>query len=183
MKNSFYLTLFEKDAIKINMNNLWKSILIWLVLYPKKLKKRKMKKLFKTMIAVVAIGSLFLASCGKYEEGPGFTVRTAKARASGDWKLTSLTVNGTDYTSSLGGTITMTVDKDGTYKTTYSSTAGTNETTGTWTFNDDKTTISFTESGSSSTADVYTILELKSKEMKLQQVDAGFTTITTYTAQ
>ncbi len=143
-----------------------------------------MKKLFKTLIAVVAIGSLFLASCGKYEEGPGFTVRTAKARVSGDWKLTSITVNGTDYTSSMGGTVTTTIDKDGTYKSTFTASGGgSTESTGTWTFNDDKTTISFTESTSGSTADVYTILELKNSEMKLQQIDSGFTTVITYTAQ
>lgn len=142
-----------------------------------------MKKLFKTIITIVAIGSLFLSSCNKYEEEPGFTLRTAKARVSGDWKLTSLTVNGTNFTSLLGGTITMTVDKDETYKTTFTTSIGTSEETGNWVFNDDKTTITFTESTAGSTAEVYTIIELKSKEMKFQQIDGGFASIYTYTAQ
>lgn len=140
-----------------------------------------MKNIFKLFIAFVAISTLTLTSCNKYEEGPGFTVRTAKARVSGDWKLTSFTVNGTAYSS--GVTVTMTIDKDGSYTTTYTSTLGTTTETGTWTFNDDKTTISFTESTAGSTADTFTIVELKSKEMKLKQIDGSLTYISTYTAQ
>ncbi len=138
-----------------------------------------MKNVFKSLIAILAVGSLLLGSCSKYEDGPGFTVRTAKARVSGDWKLTSYTLNGTDYTSSLP-TITMTIDKDGTYTGTYSSGSGSVTETGTWVFNDDKTTLSIT---ASSNTEVYTITELKSKEMKLQQVSGSNTEVSTYTAQ
>ncbi len=53
---------------------------------------------------------------------------------------------------------------------------------GTWEFNSDKTTVSLKETGSTS-AEVYTIIELKNKEMKLQQVDGNTTYLTTYTAQ
>lgn len=138
-----------------------------------------MKNVIKTMIAILAVGSLLLGSCSKYEDGPGFTVRTAKARVSGDWKLTSYTLNGVDYTSSLP-TITMTIEKDGSYSATYSSGSGSVTESGTWVFNDDKTTIAFT---ASSNTDTYTITELKSKEMKLQQVSGSNTEVSTYTAQ
>lgn len=138
-----------------------------------------MKKVFKSMIAILAVGSLLLGSCSKYEDGPGFTVRTAKARISGDWKLTSYTLNGTDYTSSLP-TITMTIEKDGSFTSTYTSGSFSTTETGTWVFNDDKTTVAFT---ASSNTDTYTITELKSKEMKLQQVNGSNTEVSTYTAQ
>ena len=141
-----------------------------------------MKKIFVFAVAAVTVMSLSLTSCNKYEEGPGFTVRTAKARAAGDWKLTKYTVNGTDYTSTIG-TITSTMDKDGTYTSTWTSGSLTDTDTGTWEFNSDKTTITFLSSTSGSTADTWTILELKSKEMKLRQIDGSFTTEQTMTAQ
>jgi hypothetical protein len=140
-----------------------------------------MKNLFKMFVAIVAISALTLTSCSKYEEGPGFTVRTAKARVSGDWKVTNFTVNGTAYSSGI--TVTMTIEKSGSYTATYTTSLGATTETGTWAFNDDKTTISFTASTAGSVADTYTIVELKSKEMKLKQIDGSYTYITTYTAQ
>ncbi len=53
-------------------------------------KSKKMKKIFLLMGA----GLLVLASCGRYEEGPGFSLRSKKGRLAGDWKIKEITVNG-----------------------------------------------------------------------------------------
>lgn len=134
---------------------------------------------------MMAMTVLLTTSCNKYPEGPKLTLLTAKARISGDWKMTGYTVNGTDYTSSMG-TVLVTIEKDGTYSGTASyvvfGQTVTDNFNGSWDFNDDKTKVTFTEAGSTS-GEIYDILMLKNKEMKLQQVDNGDTYITTYTAQ
>lgn len=140
-----------------------------------------MKKIFVYAIAAVTVMGLSLTSCNKYEEGPGFTVRTAKARAAGDWKLTGFTVNGSSYSSGIETKAS--IEKGGTYTYTYTSGSVSTTETGTWEFNSDKTTITFTESTSGSTPDTWTIIELKSKEMKLRQIDGSFTYEQTMTAQ
>jgi hypothetical protein len=144
-----------------------------------------MKHLFKlSLVAMLALTAV-VTSCNKYDEGSNFSVISAKSRIAGDWKLTSYTVNGTDNTSNQG-TVLVTVKKDGTYSGSASyvifGSTVTNNYTGTWEFNSDKTTVSMLDS-QSSTPEVYTIVELKNKEMKLKQVDGNYTYITTYTAQ
>jgi hypothetical protein len=146
---------------------------------------RTMKHLFKlSLVALLALTAV-VSSCSKYEEGSNFSLISAKGRMAGDWKLTSYTVNGTDYTSSMG-TFNISIAKDGTYTGTVVyvilGTPMTDNFDGTWEFNSDKTTVSLKETGSTS-AEVYTIIELKNKEMKLQQVDGNTTYLTTYTAQ
>lgn len=39
--------------------------------------------------------TLFVASCGKYDEGPNFSLRSKKARLVGTWELEKLYINGT----------------------------------------------------------------------------------------
>ena len=144
-----------------------------------------MKKLFSLgLVAMLALTAV-ISSCSKYEEGSNFSLISAKGRVAGDWTLSSYTVNGADYTSSKG-TINVTFDKDGTYTGTATyvvlGASFTDSYSGTWTFNSDKTTVSMMETGSS-TAEVYTIIELKNKEMKLQHIDGNNKYLTTYTAQ
>jgi hypothetical protein len=50
----------------------------------------------KKGLLFLAAGLFLLASCSKFEEGPGFTLRSKKARLSGDWKLKEITVNGSN---------------------------------------------------------------------------------------
>jgi hypothetical protein len=145
-----------------------------------------MKNLFRlSLVAFLATSTLLVTSCGKYEEGPSVTLLTAKMRIAGDWKMASYTVNGTDYTSAAGS-VTVTIDKDGTYAGTAVYTFGgstvTDNFTGAWEFNDDKTKVTMTETGSS-TGEVYDIVMLKNKQMKLKQVSGSNTEIWTYDAQ
>lgn len=140
-----------------------------------------MKQLFRaSTVAFLALTVVIVSSCSKYEEGSKFTLLTAKARVTGDWKMTEINVNGT--TQDLTGiTFEISINKDETYTVTNSySFGGTNYTTtdnGTWKFNDDKTELIITDSDADVT--INTIVMLKNKMMKLKEVDGAATTIIT----
>ena len=54
-----------------------------------------MKSRFFTL-AMAAFLALSVQSCGKYEEGPGLSLRSKKARVAGTWKLSKSSTNGVD---------------------------------------------------------------------------------------
>lgn len=126
-----------------------------------------------------------ISSCCKYEEDPNFALSTKKSRLVGDWKLVKLNENGTDSNlSNYSGTAS--IKDDGTYtmKTTIT-TLGipfSFDADGKWEFNDDKTQVSFTETGESTSTNLI-ILKLASKELKLKEVDGTDVTISTYEPQ
>jgi hypothetical protein len=90
-----------------------------------------MKKLAIILIIVAATAMIF-SSCGKYEEGPSFTVLTKKARVTGTWTTTEFifdgeTISAEDFFTGLfeifGVEVsefkqTTTLEKDGTGTTT-----------------------------------------------------------------
>jgi hypothetical protein len=143
-----------------------------------------MKKVFILSVAVLLGTSAVVSSCSKYEEGPKLTLLSKKSRLTGDWKLSEQTLNGTAQT--LNGTSTMTISKDGTFKSaisyvllgqTYSSNIN-----GTWEFSDDKTSILSIPSGQT-TVDTLKIYRLANKELKFIDVNGSNTTISTYVPQ
>jgi hypothetical protein len=166
-----------------------------------------MKKLLILGIAALATAGT-LQSCKKGENDPFLSLRSRKARLAGEWKLTSSenkneqTYMGTTTTSTRtydgttetlvmtpGGTstseytITLTIEKDGTYTRVYTEDGETTTTKGTWIFlnrskeNELKnkeaimlTQTSTSEGGETTTMDdlngeVIEIDQLKSKEM------------------
>ncbi len=130
-----------------------------------------MKKLFSLgLVAMLALTAV-VSSCGKYEEGSKFTLLSAKSRVINDWALTSVTYNGTEVIS-LYPTVKISIKKDDTFTTSFTSGALTTTETGTWAFNNDKTALLMTATGST-TVDTQTIIMLKSKMMKLKSVDSG----------
>ena len=141
-----------------------------------------MQKLFSLgLVAMLALTAV-VSSCGKYEEGSKFTLPSAKSRVINDWALTSVTYNGTEVIS-LYPTIKMSFKKDDTYSTSFTAGGLTTTETGTWAFNNDKTALLLSATGSS-TADTQTIVMLKSKMMKLKSTDtAGDITIWTLEQQ
>ncbi len=143
-----------------------------------------MKKIFILSVAFLLGVSTLVSSCSKYEEGPKLTLLSKKARLTGDWKLSEQTLNGTAQT--LLGTNTMTISKDGTYKSSFSYVAFgqtfSSDTNGTWDFSDDKTSILSTESGQT-TADTLKIYRLANKELKFIDVNGSNTVISTYVPQ
>jgi hypothetical protein len=130
---------------------------------------------------LLAVSAIAVSSCGKYEEGPGFSLLSKKARITGEWTLNSMTVNGQAQDLS-NTTVTVNIKKDDTYTLTTSYTFGgatfTDTENGTWKFSDDKLMLITTDS-SGSVAEIEIIM-LKSKEMKLRDVEGNTTTIQTY---
>lgn len=56
-----------------------------------------MKKLTGFSLFIVLL--LIFSSCGKYEEGPAFSLRTKKMRVTGEWKIDKILVNDEELTS------------------------------------------------------------------------------------
>ncbi len=150
-------------------------------------KNQKMKNLFKTMIAVLAIGSLLLSSCNKYEEGANLSLRSKKARLAGEWKAVKVEYNGSDVTSSFlpsGSTYTQTIDKDGTWTSVFTFSSLSNTDTGTWEFVESKEMLKTVTTGDSDTdGDTSTIVMLKNKDLKLKSGSANDITIITFTQE
>lgn len=136
-----------------------------------------MKKSF--LIKSFAVLSLLLVvtACSKYEEGSKFTVLTKTQRMVNTWTLTSMTYNGNAQT--IQGTHKWKLEKDGKATYSYESGSFTFSDIGTWAFTSDKANVIITDS--SNDADMYEIVQLKNKDLKLRQVDGDDITITTYT--
>jgi hypothetical protein len=114
-----------------------------------------------------AVTTLFLiTSCGKFEEGPKFSLLTIKARLTGHWKLGSSTVNGIDNTSSFGPDYELDIEKNGTYKI-----KGVNPDDGKWDLGEDKDDVFFASNQPGSLEKSYRILKLKNKEMWLRRTE------------
>jgi hypothetical protein len=134
----------------------------------------------KLSILFAAVAVVLLASCGKYDNGPGFSLRSKKSRVVGEWTLESAVQAGVDITSSVtsGGTVDLKFVKDGTYTYTYNYTVlGQNingTVNGTWDFSDDKVTLDIKDgSGNTSSSK---ILRLTNKEMWLEETDSNGST-------
>ena len=110
---------------------------------------------------LIFMGMLLMgASCGKYEEGPGFSLRSKKARVANEWKV--------EYAYDFKDQIETTTDfagevwvfsKDGSY---LKKEDGETKKTGTWDFISDKEEIAISFP---TDIDKYTILRLKENEL------------------
>lgn len=138
-----------------------------------------MMKSTVTKLAFLLLVAVSFTACNRYEEGANYSLLTAKARLVNSWKMTTVTVtNGNstyDATSNFPSTV-LKLRKDGTFEVTYTVSFITSTDTGTWVLNDDKTTLTTTDSDGD--VAVYTIVKLKNKELKVNLVD-GSTTYTT----
>ena len=96
-----------------------------------------MKKLIITLVAVATLGAGMI-SCGKYEEGPGISLRTKNSRATGSWQIDKyVDSNGNETQPGTTLVTTYKLKDEGVYEETNS--LGT--ITGTWTFDDAKENI------------------------------------------
>ncbi len=122
-----------------------------------------MKNLKNISFATIA-GATILASssgCGKYEDGPGFTLLTKKSRVVGDWDVKSVgsTVLGSEYG------INMNFEKSGSMSYNYTYSGIVQEVyAGTWDFASDKENLMVTLDGE---ATVFEIKRLTNNEMWL----------------
>lgn len=118
-----------------------------------------------TYVTLAGLTALGLNSCGKYEDGPGFSLLTKKARVAGDWDVKSM---GSEVLTTEYG-ISFSFDKDGSMKYSYTSNGATEELyTGSWDFSSDKEELIMTVDGESV---VFDIKRLSNSEMWLD-IDA-----------
>ncbi len=95
-----------------------------------------MKKL-AIIFTIVAATAMILSSCGKYEEGPAFSLLPKTSRITGTWTLTEITTDGV-VEDLEGMTMTQTLEKDGTGSASVSWSGFTFSTDLEWEFNDTK---------------------------------------------
>lgn len=102
----------------------------------------------------------FIDGCGKYEEGPAFSLSSKKGRVVNTWKFEKVfgVEKGEDLTSYYTGEY-IEFKKDGSYIWT----DGSSSDVGTWAFAADKEDIVLTGNGTSG-GETYHIIKLKGKE-------------------
>lgn len=125
-----------------------------------------MKKVSSLVAALflTAIFTMTLESCGKYDEGPSFSLKSKKRRLSREWVRNKLIDGGTGSTNNSTGTDITEYTKDGIINTTIGGKKTINA--GTWEFSSDKKDLLTTRgTGNSTSSETRTILRLTSKEL------------------
>jgi hypothetical protein len=121
------------------------------------------KVLALSMVAIFAM-ALMLTSCGKYDDGPKFSLSGKKGRVVNVWKKVKEIDNGVDLPVNPDwANESMELTKDN--KVINTDLTGVQPQTETWAFDSKKENIIFTDSGFSIT---FKILRLKANEMWLE---------------
>ena len=108
-------------------------------------------------LSIAVIISLAITSCGKYEDGPGFSLLTKTARMTNKWELKS--VNGQTNT---GGEVVWDLKKGGDVSFSFDGAT----VTGSWEFSSDKEDLILEADGDAST---WKIRRLTNKELWLEE--------------
>lgn len=138
-----------------------------------------MKKtaLFLPLLVVV----LFLGSCGKYEDGPAFSLLTKKARLTGEWKVEKVFKNDVEEElDSLSQNTSILYESDGTGKITFTQGSVSLAIDFEWQFGDGKETISMRTKKLDGTWDDWDetrILRLTNKEFWFEETSTTSTDI------
>lgn len=132
-----------------------------------------MKKSTFTKFFAAAALLLIVTSCAKYDEGSNFSVFTAKARVVNSWTMSSsmYSNNGNSTTNTGFSEVVATFSKDGSYSYAGKLYGFSFNEAGTWSFGDDKTTLILVEDDGST--EIWNIIKLKNKEMKVSYEDGG----------
>jgi hypothetical protein len=128
-----------------------------------------MKKISIIMFAVVSMALVTFSSCGKYEEGPGISLRSKKARVVNTWVIEKYLENGVDLTSDILpflGSYTIEYKKDETFEILND---GDRE-IGKWSLDSKKENLEMMYDGSTS-KDLAKILRLTNDELWLVEDD------------
>lgn len=119
-----------------------------------------MNKVKNTLfLAATVITVLNFQSCSKYEDGPSFSLRTKKARVTGDWEVVRI---GNETYPQNGYSLEMTFEKDGDFEFSYSYDGGTYGYKGEWEFSGDKEDLEVTIENQ---VNDWEILRLTNKEL------------------
>jgi hypothetical protein len=130
-------------------------------------------KALKFFLAAAILGGALMTtpSCGKYEEGPGFTLLTKKARLSREWDAKEyVSVDGEVMVDNSDDYVTF--EKDGTYKATDGGTSF----VGTWEFVSDKEKVRTAYMfGNTEIFSDWTIIRLTKEELWVKDSDGDMT--------
>jgi len=135
----------------------------------------KMKKI--TSLSIILIAIIF-ASCKKYPEGPSISFRSKVERLSNTWHVKQYFENGVDKTNDFNNicqNYTLTINKNETYTLTYKAFGLINYSeAGAWSFNTDKTGVTFKNNSNNQTSN-WTILKLLETELWGKYIDSNKT--------
>ncbi len=132
-----------------------------------------MKASIKAQLALILVFSLLFTACGKYEEGPSFSLRSKTNRVVNTWKIERMIVDDKDVTDASPtyvDTYRIEFTKDDRVIEQYTSSAGNHKHHGTWSFEDSYANLVIKISGSVSS---YRILRLTADEMWLEIMKDG----------
>ncbi len=137
-----------------------------------------MQKRIYTTLALITTFVLIFSSCGKYDEGPAFSLIPKKSRVANIWKIEKIFINDVDRSSLYEiyiNSYKLELTNDEKLTETYTNSLGSVSENGTWELANSNADIIFTISGTKTT---YKIMRLKMNEMWLERTDAGqkFTT-------
>lgn len=121
----------------------------------------------KLVLALTIVTALNFVSCGKYEDGPNFSLRTKKARLSGEWEIVRI---GNINFPAEGYSIEMDFSKDGDFEFTYSYFTYSYSERGEWEFSGDKEELELTIDNE---IQKFEILRLTNKELWMESIDGG----------
>jgi hypothetical protein len=131
----------------------------------------------KNLLLILLLVFVFMA-CKKYDEGPAFSLRSKKARVAGKWLTEMWLVNKYEQVTMLDTNRTAEFTNDGIYRyheyNPFTHIAKNLE--GNWAFRSEKEQLLLTLPGNSDTSSyqVWDILRLKNKELRLELVDYGY---------
>jgi hypothetical protein len=126
----------------------------------------------KLSILFAAFAVMFLVSCGKYEDGPGFSLRSKAGRVAGSWTYDKAFINNVDVTSlfySSDVISTLEFTKDGAYTETETYAGQTDTDGGKWEFTNSDENIKITYNDGY--VNEYKILRLTNTEMWWSETD------------
>lgn len=136
-----------------------------------------MRKSILLTFSLIALVSVIVSACSKYEEGPKFTLASKKSRLKGDWKLIGRTINDeSEDISDLSYFIY--IEKDGSYSTDWTVDSFYIHDTGHWKFSDDKTGLILTDADGDQY--LYRILKLTKDELKLKDEQSSTEIVSSY---
>lgn len=120
---------------------------------------------------------VLMGACKKYDEGPGISLRSKKARVSNTWKIQNYLENGvdktTDYTA-VYQNARFSIMKTEKFIFTYTFNGSFDvEQSGNWHFNSNKTKLLFTQLSPTTDSWAVDILRLKETELWLTESDSG----------
>lgn len=140
-------------------------------------------------LSIILVSLTVFQSCSKYTDGPSISLISRKTRLCKDWLLESQFKNETDITNDKIVT-KLSIDKDGTYSmVSYINADGQLQgdyAHGKWTFEDNKGQLYFYQMSNgvepeNDPTHVYTIRELRSSSLKLEERFSSIGQTNTYT--